>query len=283
MSDLAFKQHIANAPLPPLTPNGAEPMASPQASGAAPQAEQSARLNFNASGNSAGPRFGGYWPHPGHGHGPWNPCPPPQNAGPPPRPNPSRPDSWRPDPHYSRRSNEQLAQQFLNNYNAFSGMSPGGRTVTLQDIQKMANLSEFQNPGMRDNIRLAREMLRRPELIQALDRNGATGAVDGRFTREDIASVIKSDNPLKYSDDQQLMRELLQHFNQLVPFSWFSPLRLSDLKNLASRPLTGNPQTDHLTQLAKELTSRSSLMNRLDNLGWRDGFVWKHELHKALR
>jgi len=63
------------------------------------------------------------------------------------------------------------------------------------------------NPQMDANIRLAKELLRRPELVRALDRNMSTGASDGRLSRDDIMSVIGSDNPFKLKDDKQLIKK----------------------------------------------------------------------------
>jgi len=219
-------------------------------------------------------------PHLGHGH--FNPGPPPRplpdgvcpNPGPPPRPTPERPD-----PYYSKQSNQQLAQALLTNYGAFKG-GQYSRQVTRESLQKMAD----QLP-VDANVRLAKELLRRPDLIRALDRNMSTGASDGRLSKDDILSVIGSDNPFKLKDDKQLVKEMLGHFQQLKGSGRGDTIQLDKLKELAARPLTGNPSTDHLIQLAKEVMSRSILQGRMDNVDeWqRDGKISRRELLKLLR
>ena len=44
---------------------------------------------------------------------------------------------------------------------------------------------------MNENIRLANELLRRPELMAALDRHGSTGALDGLVDRHSLNAVIQ--------------------------------------------------------------------------------------------
>ena len=224
-------------------------------------------------------------PHLGHGH--FHPGPPARplpdgvcpNPGPPPRPTPERPD-----PYYSKQSNQQLAQGLLTNYGAFKG-GQYSRKVTLESLKQMADRPLTGNPQTDANIRLAKELLRRPDLIRALDRNMSTGASDGRLSKDDILSVIGSDNPFKLKDDKQLVKEMLGHFQQLKGSGRGDTIQLDKLKELAARPLTGNPSTDHLIQLAKEVMSRSILQGRMDNVDeWqRDGKISRRELLKLLR
>jgi hypothetical protein len=224
-------------------------------------------------------------PHLGHGH--FHPGPPPRplpdavrpNPGPPPRPTPERPD-----PYYSKQSNQQLAQALLTNYGAFKG-GQYSRKVTLESLKQMADRPLTGNPQMDANIRLAKELMRRPDLLRALDRNMSTGASDGRLSKDDILSVIGSDNPFKLKDDKQLVKEMLGHFQQLKGSGRGDTIKLDKLKELAAQPLTGNPSTDHLIQLAKEVMSRSILQGRMDNVDeWqRDGKISRRELLKLLR
>jgi hypothetical protein len=219
-------------------------------------------------------------PHLGHGH--FNPGPPPRplpdgvcpNPGPPPRPTPERPD-----PYYSKLSNQQLAQALLTNYGALKG-GQYSRQVTRESLQKMAD----QLP-VDANVRLAKELLRRPDLIRALDRNMSTGASDGRLSREDILSVIRSDNPFKLKDDKELVKEMLGHFDELKRKLRGKSITLDNLKELAKQPLTGNPATDHLIELVKEVASRSILQGRMDNVDeWqRDGKISRRELLQLLQ
>lgn len=224
-------------------------------------------VNFTSQASHCGPVFGGPPPRPL----PENLRP---NPGPPPRPSPTLPD-----PYYSKQSNEQLAQGLLNNYDAFKGRWPS-RTVTPQSVQKMADRPLTGNPGTDPNIRLAKELLKRPGLMQALDRNGSTGALDGRLSKDDIRSVVRSDNPLKLKDDKQLVQEMLTHFNTLKGGYFSNTVKLSALSARASQPLTGNAFNDHLTQLSREVMARSNLQALMDNkYGWlRDGKISRQEL-----
>ena len=274
MSVSAFNQSVAHAP--DKASHSDTKLATSQ---------QSAGLSFKHL-DHFGPVFDSapQRPIPGYGH--FHPALPQRplpvyvrpNPGPPPRPTPTLPD-----PHYSKQSNEQLAQTLLNNYDAFRGRWPS-RQVSPQSLQRMADRPLTGHPHMDANIRLARELLRRPELMQALDRNGSTGALDGRLSKDDIRSLIRSDNPLKLKDDKQLVQEMLNHFNELKGGFWKSKISLSDLNRIASRPLTGNPSTYHLIQLSREVMARSNLKGMMDNVHeWRrDGKISRYELLKLL-
>lgn len=237
--------------------------------------------NFGQPASQSGPQFHCAPPCTMPGH--LNPGPPPRplpvhlNPGPPPRPNPSLPD-----PVYSKQSNEVLAQQLLDNYGAFKGRWPS-RTVTKQSLQNLANKPLTGNPDLDANIKLARELLRRPGLMQALDREGQTGAVDNRLSKNDIKDFISSSNPLKLKDDKQLAQDLLNHFHQLSS-PWSQSIKLSTLQQYASRPLCGHPATDKLIQLSKEIMARSNLAGNMDNANWyqRDGRITLKELRKLL-
>ncbi|SDP88128.1 hypothetical protein [Pseudomonas extremorientalis] len=232
----------------------------------------SAGIHFASQSSHCGPVFGGPPPRPL----PENVRP---NPGPPPRPNPALPD-----PYLSKQSNEQLAQALLNSYDAFRGRWPS-RSVTRKSVQKMANQPLTGDPAKDANIRLAKELLRRPGLLQALDRNGSTGELNGRLSKDDIKSFIQSDNPLKSKDDKQLVQEMLNHFNELKGGYFSSTIKLRDLHARAMQPLTGNSRNDHLTLLAREVMARSNLMATMDNVeSWRrDGKISRQELNALLR
>lgn len=284
MSVSAYNQSVA-----PSLDNASLGDAKPRAerSAAASSVQLTTGVNFASQSCPCGPIFGGPPPRPLPGNLHPNPGPPPRplpenlrpNPGPPPRPTPALPD-----PYYSKQSNEQLAQALLNNYDALKGRWPS-RTVTARSLQRMADRPLTGDPSKDANIRLAKELLRRPELLQALDRNGSTGASDGRLSRDDINSFIRSDNPLKLSDDKQLVQEMLNHFNALKGSYFSGTIKLKDLHARAMQPLTGNPCNDHLTLLSREVMARSDLMSAMDNiLGWqRDGKISRQELYALLR
>ena len=222
--------------------------------------------------------------HPGCGHPP--PKPNPGCSNPPPRPNPigsnppPRPDPTagrpyppapgRPDPQYSLKNREELAQQLRDNFNAFRDPKNPG-SISVDSILAMAKRGWSPNPVMNENIRLANELLRRPELMAALDLHGSTGALDGLIDRHSLNAVIKGENYFKYKSDKELAGELLEHFDELKNGSGGSSLKIRDLKKWACQPLTGDAAKDHLIQLSQEIIrKRSDLLEKMDNRASKD-------------
>lgn len=218
-----------------------------------------------------------HWSHPGHGHPPHRPHP--GHGTPPPRPFPQQPD-----PHYSKRSHEQLAQQLLDKFQVFTDpRNPG--YVTKQSLSNMAARPLTGNPDRDQDTRLAREILKRPELMGALDRDGRTGVLDGRFSRQNINDAVRSSNPLKFQDDKQLASAMLENFNKLKGGFWNQTIKIADLRDWAQLPLTGNSQRDQLIHLAKEVVSRSSLLQQMDNVAGQpyDGRISREALRRLMR
>lgn len=218
--------------------------------------------------------FSGHRPpmQPGCGNPP--PRPNPGCGSPPPRPFPTigKPCPTlpgRPDPQYSHKSNEQLAQQLLGNFHAFRDPKQPGY-VSIDSIHAMANKGWSSNPAINENIRLAKELLRRPELLDAIDRHSTTGALDGLIDRQKLGMIIGGNNPFKYNNDKQLAQEMLDHFDALKGRHSGPDLRIKDLKKLAAKPLTGDVSKDHLIQLAQEILKRSDVLTEMDNLAGRD-------------
>lgn len=200
------------------------------------------------------------------------------------RPDPAHAKPNRPGSPYAKQSNEQLAQRLLDNFDAFKDpKSPD--YITTQALEAMASRALTGNPSVDQNIRLARELLKRPELVQALDRNSGTGATDGLISRETLTRTLKSQSPFKYQDDKQLAGEMLKHFDELKGGFWSRTINIDDLKDLASRKLTGDPAKDHLIWLAREITQRSDALMKMDNTGSRDddGLISKKALRKLSR
>lgn len=259
MSVSAFNQSVApspdNAALAGATPNT-------ERSRISSSAQPTAGVSFSSPLGHCGPVFGDPPPRP-------LPVGVRPNPGPPPRPNPTLPA-----PYYSKQSNEQLAQALLDNYGAFKGRWPS-RSVTRQSLQKMADQPLTGNPERDAMIRLAKEVLRRPALMQAFDRNG-----DGRLSKSEIRNVVRSDNPLKLYDDKQLVQEMLNHFDALKGSYFNRTIKLSDLSTRASQPLTGNLFNDHLIQLSRAVLDRSDLKEIMDHkFSWlRDGKISRQGL-----
>jgi hypothetical protein len=204
---------------------------------------------------------------------------PPMNAH---GPHPFRPG--KPDATYAQKSNDQLAQSLLENFKAFTG-SPHSMSLSSSSIRDMAQKSLGWNPAMNQNIRLARELMRRPDLMDALDRNPGTGALDGQIDKQQLGQIIGDANPYKYKNDKQIAQEMLIHFNQLKERFGGREININDLKTLASRPLTGNPAIDHLIQLGQAAVARSYLMTKMDNLfsNQGDGLISRNALRKLSR
>ncbi|NWB56971.1 type III secretion protein [Pseudomonas sp. F8002] len=195
------------------------------------------------------------------------------------RPTPGKPDPGygRPDPQYSSRTNDQLGDLLKNNFDAFK--APGKSYVTKQSLEDMAGRRLTGNEARDQNILLAQELLRRPEVIQAFDRAGGTGDLDGRISRKDLDAVLDSGNNLKYKTDKQLAEQMLEKFNALKGGFWKSSISIKDLKSLAESQLTGNPKRDEIIELAREVTQRSSLLTLMDALDRRyDGKIGKDAL-----
>ena len=214
------------------------------------------------------PWLGGGRPphHPGWSNPP--PRPLPVISNPPPRPFPTMPG--RPDPHYSLKNNEQLAVQLRDNFNAFRDpRNPG--YISTDSIRAMANKGWSPFPSVNENIRLAKELLRRPELMSALDRHTSTGALDGLIDRNNVNAVIYGQNYFKYKTDKELAGEMLEHFNELKGSPWNRELHVNDLRQLAAENLTGDSRRDHLVQLSQEILRRSDVLRQMDDLLSRPG------------
>ncbi len=171
----------------------------------------------------------------------------------------------------------------LDNFNAFKGPWPS-RDVTRQSLGEIARQELTGNPRTDANIKLARELQRRPGLMEALDRDRSTGATNNRFSKADIRSFVHSDNPLKRLDNKQLVEEMLRNFDALKGGFWNRDINISDLQALANKNLTGIPRKDHLIQLANAVMGRSDVKDLMDNVfgSQRDGKISRKELHRLL-
>ncbi|OLY72682.1 hypothetical protein AU074_08160 [Pseudomonas sp. ATCC PTA-122608] len=176
-----------------------------------------------------------------------------------------------------------MAEQLLTGFNAFRDR--GTQHITQQGLENMASKRLTGNPADDQNILLAREILRRPDLMLGLDRSGSTGQMDDRFTRQDINALVHSDNTLKYQDDKELAQLMLQNFNALKGGFFSNSIKTNELNRLAAMPLTGRPQTDALIQLAREVTQRSSVLEAMDKAGsgYANGKINKHALRELSR
>ena len=167
------------------------------------------------------------------------------------------------------KNNEQLAKQLSDNFNAFRDRNNPGY-ISVDSIHAMAKKGWSPDPVTNANIRLANELLRRPELMSALDRNTSTGALDGLINRQNVNAVIEGENYFKYKSDKELAGEMLKHFNELKSNPRAGELSFHNLRRLASQSQTGDSSKDHLVQLAQEILRRSDVLKKMDNLAGRD-------------
>lgn len=201
---------------------------------------------------------------------------------PPARPCPS--GACKPDTDYSMKNNEGLAQLLLDNFDAFKDpKSPG--YITRQGLEAMASRALTGDPATDRNIHLAKELLKRPGLVDALDRHSSTGALDGLIDRQKIEMTIKGESPFRYKSDKELAAQMLEHFDDLKGGFWKKTISIDDLKKIAEQKLTGDSSRDHLVWLARELIQRSDTLSKMDNTGSRDhdGLISKKGLKKLSR
>lgn len=182
------------------------------------------------------------------------------------------------------KNNEELAQQLLNNFDAFRDRKNPGY-VSVDSIHAMAKKGWSPNPVTNANIRLANELLRRPELMSALDRHTSTGALDGLIDRQNVSSVIRGENGFKYKSDKELAGEMLEHFDDLKSNPHAQELSFNDLRRWAAQRPNGHASRNHLIQLAQEVLKRSDMLTKMDNLAGRDndGRISRHALHYLSR
>ena len=216
-----------------------------------------------------------------------DPCKPdPCDSKPPVRPTPCKPDPCygnRPDPVYSQKSNDDLARMLLNNFDAFKDPKQPW-FVTKDGLSDMANKPLTGNTSQDQNIRLARELMKRPELVNALDRHSTTGALDGLIDRQKIQMTLSSQSPMKYQDDNQLAAEMLRHFDALRDPDNRDYISLDKLRGLAQWP-TNDPVHGRLAWIAQEVLKRSEVKDTMDGGDrWgKDGWIHKDTLRQMSR
>lgn len=201
------------------------------------------------------------------------PCKPdPCNGKPPERPTPCKPEPCR----YER--NDELARELLDNFDAFRDSSC--RTyITKQDIERVAGQRPTGIEATDKNIRLARALLQRPELIQAIDRHSTTGALNDKIYRREIEMTLGSQSPMKYLDDKQLAQQMFKHFEDLQDCDNPEYISLDKLRR-SSPPLSGYP-----AWIAQEILKRSDTLAALDGGDhWgKDGWIHKDTLRQMAR
>lgn len=104
-----------------------------------------------------------------------------------------------------------MVQELLKNFSAFAKPSYA-KSLNTRAIFEMANMPQGNNPAMNRNIRLAKELLLRPGVMSALDRNQGTGAVDGQIEKNQLETFQRDDNPFKYKGGQANSSRAIQSF-----------------------------------------------------------------------
>ncbi|KAF2406847.1 hypothetical protein SAMN04490179_4686 [Pseudomonas antarctica] len=172
------------------------------------------------------------------------------------------------DPMYSKKSNDQLATDLLRNARAFT--TPGNRsTISKHAIEEMAQQKPGRNPVMNQNIRLAGELMKRPDVMDAFFRQPGTGATGDQVSISHFSAFNRDQNPLKYSTNKQVVQELNSHFGQLSEYFGGRQINILDLEYLAGLQQTGISSLDHLLNVSKTATDRKDLLDMLDNVASR--------------
>jgi hypothetical protein len=212
--------------------------------------------------------FGGHRPpmHPGYSNPP--PRPNPGWSSPPPRPNPTvgRPCPTRPcesDADYSLKNREELMRLVRDNFTAFEDPRyPGNISVGSMKAKGNRPLLPEYGPNKEENKKrnqetlLARQVLKDPNLMNAIFRNPVTGARERLASPQRLDMLANREDYFTYHSDKQLRQEVREH--------WGRNPRIEVLQWWANRPLTGDSEQDHRTQLAKELLfHRGDLVQKL--------------------
>ncbi|OIN47221.1 hypothetical protein BLL37_09695 [Pseudomonas azotoformans] len=125
--------------------------------------------------------------------------------------------------------------------------------MSVDSIKAKANrplLPEYgpnkeENKKRNQETRLARQVLKDPNLMDAIFRNPVTGAREPLASPQRLDMLAKREDYFTYYSDKQLRQEVREHWGRNPPIEvllWW-----------ANRPLTGDSEKDHQTQLAKEL------------------------------
>ncbi len=165
----------------------------------------------------------------------------------------------------------------LDNFDAFK--KPGTSYITTDNISDMASKPLTGNHQQNRNILLARELMKHPEVINAIDRHSTTGALDGVIDRRKIEMTLGSQSPLKYLDDNKLAGEMLKHFSALQDPDNPDYINTDKLRGIAQWP-TDDPVHGHLAWIAQELLKRSDTLASADGGDrWgKDGWIHKDTL-----
>ncbi|NWA84427.1 hypothetical protein [Pseudomonas sp. D2002] len=165
----------------------------------------------------------------------------------------------KPDPIYSKRSDDQLLTGILRDARAY-GTPCNPSTFSRSAIEEMAQKELGRDPAMNRAIRSAKEAMRRPETMDAWFRQGDPASIS------DLRAFSQNPNPLKYLTDKQAVQELISHFNQLAGGFGKSEIDLDDLKYLAGLKRTGDSSFDHLRNVSERTVNSPRLTGILDEL-----------------
>lgn len=175
--------------------------------------------------------------------------------------------------HPSKMSDQQIAQSILNNFDAFEDPAKPG-FITQKGLRELANQPLTGRFSDDQNILLAREVLKRPELNKLMDQDSVTGKQDGLIDRKNLEIAAKGGNPFSASSDNDLAKTMLENFGDLRDDYWTSSINIEHLKELAQKPLAGEAGKDRNGQLAREVLSRPELLKKMDNYYSKDNDGW---------
>ncbi|WP_300628052.1 hypothetical protein [Pseudomonas sp.] len=160
---------------------------------------------------------------------------------------------------YANDSDESLSAKVLSHFSNLQDASLG----KITDASLSAAASGYSldgRPVSAADASVAQELMERGELFKTLDQ-GRSGALDGNFSRQDLADVS---NAFRKSSDGALLQAVKDNFRQFTAGADDHYVNVSELKEAAGViPSTRafNPQA---REVASELLNRPGLLRELD-------------------
>lgn len=170
---------------------------------------------------------------------------------------PPRPDPLpcRPCYGFGNKSNADLSRMLLDRFDDFK--APNG-FITKGGLKDMAGKPLTGDYEKDQNIRLARELMRRGDLVDDMDRHHITGGLDGLIDRNNLNITM-----FKNQNDKELARELMRDVDLFKAPQWPFHLSLEKLHEVANWTVTRHPYFGRQAWLAKELLRRPDMLDRL--------------------
>ncbi|QDG55286.1 hypothetical protein [Pseudomonas sp. NIBRBAC000502773] len=172
----------------------------------------------------------------------------------PPRPDPI--PSW-PGHGFGSKSNAELSRMLLDRFDDFKEPHHPG-IITKDGLKNMAGKPLTGDYAKDQNILLARELMKRGDLVDDMDRHHITGGLDGLIDRNNL-NITMFEN----QNDNALTRELMRDVDLFKDPQRPGHLSLEKLHEVANWTVTRHPYFGRQAWLAKELLRRPEMLDRL--------------------